>query len=191
MRESPQKFCRGLYYFVGNAMKNDIQIIPGELVESKIYLFRGQKVMIDHDLAFLYAVPTKVLKQAVVRNAERFPSDFMFELTKEEMEIWRAQFVATQFSKMGSRRPPLVFTEQGVAMLSGVLKSPRAVAVNIQIFRTFSRLREMLAENDDLRRKVEALEKQYDENFKIVFDAIRNMIADDAAGRSEIGFRME
>jgi len=161
------------------------------VIEGKIFLLRGQKVMIDRDLAQLYGVSTMVLNQAVKRNRERFPTDFLFQLTKQEMEHWKSQVSVTVSDRMGLRKPFVVFTELGVAMLSSVLRSPRAIAVNIQIMRTFSRLREMLAENDDLRRKVEALEKQYDENFKIVFDAIRNMISDDAAGKSEIGFRAE
>jgi len=172
-------------------MKNDELMVPMTVIEGKIYLLRGQKVMIDRDLAQLYGVSTMVLNQAVKRNRERFPSDFMFQLTKHEMEGWKSQISVMDSDRMGLRKPFVVFTELGVAMLSSVLRSPRAIAVNIQIMRTFSRLREMLAENDDLRRKVEALEKQYDENFKIVFDAIRNMIADDGREMAEIGFRME
>jgi len=172
-------------------MKNDELMVPMTVIEGKIFLLRGQKVMVDRDLAQLYGVSTMVLNQAVKRNRERFPPDFMFQLTKQEMDHWKSQVSVTDSDRMGLRKPFVVFTELGVAMLSSVLRSPRAIAVNIQIMRTFSRLREMLAENDDLRRKVEALEKQYDENFKIVFDAIRNMIADDGAGKSEIGFRAE
>ncbi|MEI6511345.1 MAG: ORF6N domain-containing protein [Candidatus Uhrbacteria bacterium] len=172
-------------------MKNEELMVPMTVIEGKIFLLRGQKVMIDRDLAQLYGVSTMVLNQAVKRNRERFPTDFLFQLTKQEMEHWKSQVSVTVSDRMGLRKPFVVFTELGVAMLSSVLRSPRAIAVNIQIMRTFSRLREMLAENDDLRRKVEALEKQYDENFKIVFDAIRNMISDDAAGKSEIGFRAE
>lgn len=172
-------------------MKNDEPMVPMTVIEGKIFLLRGQKVMVDRDLAQLYWVSTMVLNQAVKRNRERFPPDFMFQLTKQEMEHWKSQVSVTDSDRMGLRKPFVVFTELGVAMLSSVLRSPRAIAVNIQIMRTFSRLREMLAENDDLRRKVEALEKQYDENFKIVFDAIRSMISEDAAGREEIGFRAE
>ncbi len=171
-------------------MENNELIVPMTLIEEKIYMLRGQKVMIDRDLAQLYGVSTMVLNQAVKRNIERFPKDFMFKLSLIEAKNLISQFVISS-SYGGIRKNPSVFTELGVAMLSSVLRSPRAIAVNIQIMRTFSRLREMLAENDDLRRKVEAIEKQYDENFKIVFDAIRNMIADDAAGKSEIGFRVE
>ncbi len=172
-------------------MKNDELMVPMTVIEGKIFLLRGQKVMVDRDLAQLYGVSTMVLNQAVKRNRERFPPDFMFQLTKQEMEHWKSQVSVTDSDRMGLRKPFVVFTELGVAMLSSVLRSPRAIAVNIQIMRTFSRLREMLAENDDLRRKVEALEKQYDENFKIVFDAIRNMISDDERGGAEIGFRAE
>lgn len=172
-------------------MSNVEPFVSETIIEGKIYLVRGQKVMVDHDLAKLYGVSTMVLNQAVKRNSERFPKDFMFSLTVYEAKSLISQFVISKPGRGGMRKRPVVFTELGVAMLSSVLRSPRAIAVNIQIMRTFSRLREMLAENDDLRRKVEALEKQYDENFKIVFDAIRNMIADGGKGRSEIGFRME
>lgn len=172
-------------------MISDEPFAPMTVIENKIHIFRGQKVMFDRDLAELYGVSTKVLNQSVKRNQERFPIDFVITLTKQESEQIKSHQAISRSDKMGVRKPSVVFTELGVAMLSSVLRSPRAIAVNIQIMRTFSRLREMLAESDDLRRKVEALEKQYDENFKIVFDAIRNMISDDAAGKAEIGFRAE
>ena len=172
-------------------MGNIEPFVSETIIEGKIYLARGQKVMVDHDLAKLYGVTTMALNQAVKRNSERFPRDFMFSLTLDEAKNLISQFVISS-SHGGLRKRPVVFTELGVAMLSSVLRSPRAIAVNIQIMRTFSRLRDMLAENDDLRRKVEVLEKEYDENFRIVFDAIRRMMAfDDEAGKSEIGFRAE
>ena len=131
------------------------------------------------------------LNQAVKRNNERFPKDFMFKLTVYEAKSLISQFVISKPGRGGMRKRPVVFTELGVAMLSSVLRSPRAIAVNIQIMRIFSRIREMLAENADLRLKIEAMEKQYDEQFKIVFDAIRRMIAEDAGEKREIGFRAE
>lgn len=145
--------------------------------------------MVDRDLARIYGVSTMALNQAVKRNVERFPKDFMFRMSKDEMRNWISQIVISNSDRMGLRRQPIVFTELGVAMLSSVLRSSRAIAVNIQIMRTFSKLREMLAENSDLRLKVESMEKEYDEQFKIVFDAIRRMIEEDEAGRTEIGFR--
>ncbi|MEI6511501.1 MAG: ORF6N domain-containing protein [Candidatus Uhrbacteria bacterium] len=165
------------------------ELIPAEIVENKIYLFRGQKVLLDRDLAEMYGVTTKVLNQAVSRNMERFPDDFMFKLSLREASNLKSQIVTSSWG--GRRKQPMAFTEQGVAMLSSVLSSPRAIAVNIQIIRTFTKLRAMLAENDDLRRKIEAMEKQYDENFAVVFDAIRRMLDDDAEQKTEIGFRTD
>ncbi len=164
-------------------------LIPMERIENKIYVIRGRKVMIDRDLAGLYEVSTKALNQAVYRNSVRFPEDFMFKLTAEEAASLRSQIVTSNVGRGGVRYLPQVFTEYGVAMLSSVLNSERAILVNIQIIRTFSRLREMLAENDYLRRKVEMLEKQYDENFKIVFDAIRGLLTESEAPKEEIGFK--
>ncbi|MBI4256660.1 ORF6N domain-containing protein [Candidatus Uhrbacteria bacterium] len=164
-------------------------LIPGELIESKIYVFRGKNVMVDRDLARLYGVETRVLNQSVKRNIDRFPDDFMFQLTKEERQNWVSQIVIPNSEKMGIRIPPLVFTEQGVAMLSSVLNSDRAVQVNIQIMRTFTRMREMLTENEELRRKIELLEKQYDEKFVMVFDAIRRLIDEPSKNEKEIGFK--
>lgn len=130
--------------------------------------------MLDRDLAELYEVPTKSLNLAVKRNIERFPSDFMFRLNHEEYQTLRFQF---ETSKRGGRRyPPCAFTEQGVAMLSSVLNSKRAILVNIQIMRTFTKLRGMLLAHEDLRRKFEAMEKKYDRQFKIVFDVIRKLL---------------
>ncbi len=167
------------------------ELIPTEIIENKIYLFRGQKVLLDRDLAEMYGVTTKVLNQAVSRNMERFPDDFMFKLSLYEAKRLRSQIVTSNVGRGGLRWQPYAFTEQGVAMLSSVLNSPRAISVNVQIIRTFTKIREMVAENNDLRLKLEAMERQYDENFKIVFDAIRRMLDDDAEPKSEIGFRVE
>jgi hypothetical protein len=166
-------------------------LIPVERIERKIYLLRGHKVMLDQDLAFLYQVPTKALVQAVKRNADRFPADFMFQLSKDELERWRSQIVTSNPSlKMGLRRPPYAFTEQGVAMLSSVLKSKRAVLVNIAIMRTFVRLREILITHKDLARKLAEMENKYDAQFRVVFDAIRKLMEPPPlAPRRPMGFR--
>ena len=167
-------------------------LIPQERIEKAILLVRGQKVMLDKDLASLYGVATKVLLQAVKRNRIRFPDDFMFQLTKVELENWRSQIVTSNpGAKMGLRRRPFAFTEQGVAMLSSVLRSPRAVQVNIEIVRTFVRLRQLLASHSELARKVDALEKKYDTQFKVVFDAIRQLMAPPANPKGKIGFGRE
>ena len=135
--------------------------IPDEIITSKIFLIRDQKVMVDTDLAELYGVETKYLKRQVKRNTDRFPEDFMFELTKEEFANWRSQFVTSNSSnKMGLRYAPYVFTEQGVAMLASVLNSPKAIAVNIKIIRVFTKLREMLFNNKDLLFRMEKIERK-------------------------------
>jgi len=147
-------------------------IVPMEKIANKIYVIQDTRVMLDRDLADLYGVKTKALKQAVRRNINRFPEDFMFELSKEDFENWRSQFVTSNRDRMGLRYPPMAFTEQGVAMLSSVLNSERAIQVNILIMRAFTKLREMLSTHKDLRRKIEVMEKKYDLQFKVVFDAI-------------------
>ncbi|MFA5780117.1 MAG: ORF6N domain-containing protein [Elusimicrobiota bacterium] len=161
-------------------------LVLAERIENKIYFIRGQKVMIDHDLATLYGVETKVLIQAVKRNLERFPEDFMFLLTEKEFKILRSQFVTSSWG--GRRYIPYVFTEQGVAMLSSVLRSKRAIQVNIQIMRTFTKLKSLLATHKDLQRKIEEMEKKYDQQFRVVFDAIRALITPPASKRKKIGF---
>lgn len=168
---------------------HDSVLVPLEQIESKIYFIRGRKVMLDRDLAELYGVKTHVLNQAVKRNIERFPEDFMFELSLTEEKNLISQFVISSWKHGGYRKLPHAFTEQGVAMLSCVLKSERAVKVSIQIMRVFTKLRELLADNDFLRHKVEALEKQYDENFKVVFDALRGLLASTDEPKEEIGFK--
>ena len=165
-------------------------IIPGERINRRILLIRGQKVMLDTDLAELYGVPTKVFNQAVKRNRNRFPEDFMFRLNRQEKSE-----VVTNCDHLKRLRfspgLPNAFTEQGVAMLSSVLRSERAVQVNVAIMRTFVKLREMLASHADLARKLADMEKKYDAQFKVVFDAIRELMTPSVKPRRRIGFRAE
>jgi len=169
-------------------MVNKKSLIPVDRIEKAILLIRGQKVMLDADLAELYDVETRVLVQAVKRNLERFPEDFMFQLSQEEFAILRSQIVTS--SDWGGRRyRPYAFTEQGVAMLSSVLRSQRAIQVNIEVMRAFIRLRQMLASHVELARKLDALEKRYDAQFKQVFEAIRQLMAPPEPKRRPIGFR--
>jgi hypothetical protein len=148
--------------------------------------------MLDRDLAPLYDVEVKYLKRQVRRNADRFPEDFMFQLTKEEFEKWRGQFVTSNSAdKMGLRYPPYAFTEPGVAMLSSVLCSKRAIMVNVQIMRTFIKLREMLMTHKELKEKIERMEARYDYQFKVVFDAIKELLEPPAkAKRTITGFHL-
>ncbi len=165
--------------------------IPVERIEKSIFLIRGLKVILDRDLAELYGVRTKALKQAVRRNAKRFPQDFMFELTKEEFENWRSQFVTSNRDKMGLRYRPMAFTEQGVAMLSSVLNSERAIEVNIAIMRVFVRLREMMATHKELAFKLIELEERlegHDEQIQNIFEAIRQLMTPPERLRRKIGF---
>jgi len=149
-------------------------LVAYNLVVSKIAIMRGQRVMFSHDLAELYGVEPKVLMQAVQRNMARFPADFVFQLSNQEFANLKSQIVTSSWG--GVRKLPYAFTEQGVAMLSSVLRSERAVAVNIEIMRTFVRMREMLETNKDLAKKIAALENKYDEKFKVVFDAILKLM---------------
>ena len=145
-------------------------LVPVEIIERRILLIRGHKVMLDTDLAALYQVPTGALNQAVRRNLDRFPEDFMFQLNNAELANWRSQIVISNpAAKMSLRRSPYAFTEQGVAMLSSVLKSKRAVAVNIAIMRSFVRLRQILATHKELAERLAVMEKKYDHRFKVVF----------------------
>jgi phage regulator Rha-like protein len=170
-------------------MPHKEQVIPSGRIEKSIFLIRGQKVMLDSDLAKLYDVPTKVFNQAVKRNKSRFPSDFMFQLAKEEFDNLRSQIVTLETGRGRHRKYlPYAFTEQGVAMLSSVLRSKRAVNVNIEIMRAFVRLREILATHKDLANKLEMLEKQYDAQFKVVFDAIRQLMTPPEPNKRKIGF---
>ena len=165
--------------------------VPIEKITGKIYLIRGQNVMLDRDLAELYGVKTKALKQAVRRNIDRFPGDFMFELTNSEFKNWRSQFVTSNSDKMGLRYRPMVFTEQGVAMLSSVLRSKTAIQVNVQIMRAFTRLRRLLETHKELKKKLEEMEKKYDENFQIVFEALKQLIEADEKPKRKIGYVKE
>ena len=151
-------------------------VVPLQRIESDILLMRGQKIMLSTHLAELYEVEPRVLVQAVKRNIERFPGDFMFQLSAEEFANLKSQFVTSSWGGI-RRAAPYAFTEQGVAMLSSVLRSDRAIHVNIEIMRAFVRLRQMLASNTELARKLAALESKYDAQFKIVFDAIRELMA--------------
>lgn len=150
-------------------------LMPVERITEAILFIRSQRVMLDADLAALYGVETKVLVQAVKRNIDRFPGDFMFQLTKQEFDNLRSQIMSSSWG--GRRYPPYAFTEQGISMLSSVLRSKRAIQVNIEIMRAFVQLRRMLASHADLARKLSALEKKYDAQFKVVFDAIRGLMA--------------
>lgn len=165
--------------------------LPQERIENRIYFIRGHKVMLDHDLALLYGIETRVLNQAVQRNKDRFPEDFLFDLSVNEAESLRSQIVISNVGRGGRRYKIYAFTELGVAMLSSVLNSPEAIAVNIQIMRTFSRLRQMLAENDELRRKLEVMEREYDQQFRMVFDAIHRLLDEAAVETTEIGFKTD
>jgi hypothetical protein len=172
------------------------QASPAALA-SLISVIRGERVMLDTDLAALYCVETRALNQAVRRNADLFPEDFMFRLTRQEYDALRARVGMSSQTVMTSRRPlqanPLAFTEQGIAMLSSVLKSPIARQVNIAIMRTFVQLRRLMDSNRELARQIEAMEKKYDEQFAVVFDAIKQLIAEDAVRKAQpkrpIGFR--
>lgn len=161
-------------------------VVPLERIESRIYLIRGQKVLLDFDLAELYGVQTKALNQAVKRNLGRFPDDFMFRLSAAEGAAIRSQIVTA--SRRNLRFEPYAFTEQGVAMLSGLLNSPRAIAVNVGIMRAFVRLRQLISSHTELARKLAALERKYDAQFKVVFDAIRELMSPARPRRRELGF---
>ncbi len=165
-------------------------LIPAEQIANAIRVIRGQRVLLDADLARLYDVETRVLNQAVRRNRERFPADFMFQLTTEEDARLRSQIVILDAARGRHRKfRPYAFTEQGVAMLSGVLHSPKAVAVNVEIMRAFVELRRVLESNVGLARKLEALERKYDGQFTAVFEAIRQMMAPPNRPRRKIGFK--
>jgi hypothetical protein len=177
-------------------VRGEKTLVPIEMIEGKIFLIRSQKVMLDRDLAQLYCVETRALNQAVRRNIDRFPEDFMFRLTREEiMRI--SQFVISSVhpgvKTLKFSKNVMAFTEHGVAMLSSVLNSPRAVQVNIQIMRTFAKLREIIYQHKDLARRLDELEKKYDAQFKIVFDAIRQLMAppEPEPPKKRIGFLVE
>ena len=172
--------------------KEKVSIVPIERIKQSIYVIRRHKVMLDSDLAMLYGVETKALVRAVKRNIERFPPDFMFQLSKSENESFlRCQIGTSKEGRGGRRYLPYVFTEQGVAMLSSVLRSRRAIEVNIAIMRTFVKLRELLASNAALRRKVEAMERRYNEQFRHVFNILSEMVIAGEKPKSQIGFHAE
>ncbi|MCF6155347.1 MAG: ORF6N domain-containing protein [Candidatus Brocadia sp.] len=162
-------------------------IVPLETIERKIFLIRGQKVMLSTDLAELYSVEPKVLIQAVKRNIERFPEDFMFQLTSQGFINLKSQIVTSSWGDI-RRATPYAFTEQGVAMLSSVLKSKRAVQVNITIMWAFVKLRELIVSNKELAKHLDELEKKYDAQFKVVFDAIRQLMTPPEPKKKKIGF---
>ena len=159
-----------------------------EIIQSKIFFIRGHKVMCDKDLAGLYKVPTFRLNEQVKRNMKRFPPDFMFQLTRKESDHLISQFAISSWG--GTRKLPYVFTEQGVAMLSSVLHSDRAIEVNIQIMRVFTKLREIMLSHKDLRQKIEDMEKKYDNQFGVVFEAIKRLMTypDEAYKKTKVGF---
>jgi hypothetical protein len=174
-------------------MQRTEALIPTERIERAILLLRGERVLLDRDLAALYGVSTKVLNQAVQRNRKRFPDDFMFQLTPSEHDALRSQFVTLKRGRGKHRKYlPYAFTEQGVAMLSGVLRSQRAIHVNIEIMRAFVRLRQLLATHKTLARKLEELENKYDGQFKVVFEAIKLLMEPPTPPhRRRIGFGRE
>ena len=159
--------------------------VPVERITNKIYFIRNKKVMLDRDLAELYCVETRVLNQAVSRNIERFPEDFMFSLNRDEI-MGISQIVISSEIKFSKR--VRCFTEQGVAMLSSVLRSKRAIQVNIQIMRAFTQLRQMLSTHKDLKRKIESMEKKYDQQFQVVFEAIKQLLTEEGKPKKKIGF---
>jgi phage regulator Rha-like protein len=165
-------------------------IVPMERIANKICLIRGMKVMMDRDLAELYDVETRTLVQAIKRNKQRFPPDFMFQLSKDEFDSLRSQIVISK-GRGGRRYPPYAFTEQGVAMLSSVLNSDRAIQVNILIMRAFTKLREMLPTHEDLKKKIDDMEKKYDQQFQIVFDAIKQLLETEETPKKKIGFTVK
>jgi hypothetical protein len=168
---------------------SNTNLIATQRIEQAVYVIRGEKVMLDRDLAGLYGVETKVLNRAVKRNLQRFPLDFMFQLTEDEAAILRRQIGTSNKGRGGRRYLPYVFTEQGVAMLSSVLNSERAVLVNIEIMRAFVKLRQMLTSNAELSRRLDELESHYDKQFRVVFTAIRQLMSKPVRDRKEIGFR--
>jgi len=173
--------------------------ITDETVINKIFHIRGKKVMLDRDLAEMYGVETRALNQAIKRNEKRFPSDFMFQLTEQELEDWKSQFATSNKEKMGLRKLPNVFTEQGVAMLSSVLNSDTAIEVNIQIIRIFTRLREALLSNKDVLLKMEQLEKnllkqdektnKHEEEIQLIFNALKKLLNPPQEPRKAIGYK--
>lgn len=167
------------------------KLIPTERIERSILVLRHRKVMLDSDLAGLYGVETRVLIQAIRRNQDRFPEDFMFQLTQKELNALRSQSVISNVGRGGRRYRPYVFTEEGVAMLSTVLRSSQAIHVSIAIMQAFVKLRELLSTQKDLVKKLDNLEQKYDAQFKVIFDAIRQLMAPPVPkNKRRIGFRL-
>lgn len=162
-------------------------LVLQEVIEQKIYLIRGQRVMLDRDLALLYEITTGNFNKAVSRNLDRFPSDFMFRINKEEFHNLIFQFGTSRWG--GTRKNPRVFTEHGILMLSSVLNSRRAMQVNIQIMRTFIKMREMLAAHKDILKRIEEMEKKYDSQFRVVFQTIKKMMSPPDTPKRKIGFK--
>lgn len=178
-----------------NEMVNSELMLPDEMIISKIYLIRGEKVMLDRDLAELYGVETKYLKRQVKRNILRFPPDFMFELTQKELEIWRNQFGTSNSDKMGLRYPPFAITETGVAQLSGVLNSEKAILINNQIMRIFIKMRSMLIDTLTLKLDIEEIKKRLhnqDKNIELVFNYLDELMQkqENPELRNQIGFKL-
>jgi phage regulator Rha-like protein len=178
---------------------NENVTLKEDAIINRIYLIRGMKVMLDRDLAELYDVETKYLKRQVKRNTDRFPDDFMFEMNKEEFENWRSQFVTSNAEKMGLRYAPFCFTEQGIAMLSSVLNSKKAIQVNIQIIRIFTKMRVFLSNQTELQLKMEQFEKallsqnnlnnKFDQDIETIFHALKQLLKKDPEPRKRIGFK--
>jgi len=176
----------------GKTMNRQVSLVPMERIERAIILVRGEKVMLDRELADIYGVETKVLNQAVKRNANRFPEDFMFRLTNGEVaELNRSQIVTGSQKHRDPRFPPYAFTEHGALMLANVLNSERAAQTSVMVVRAFVKLRQMLASNAELSRKLADMEKKYDTQFRVVFDAIRQLMSPPAKPKREIGFHVK
>ena len=175
----------------------DVQILPDEAIINKIFIIRGLKVMMDRDLAELYGVDTRSLNQSVKRNLKRFPEDFMFQLTPEELKTWKSQIVISNSERMGLRKPPYAFTEQGVVMLSSVLNSDRAILVNIQIIRVFTKMRTLLESHKEILKKLDTLERkeiEQDDNISLIFEYLKQLEQSKQADtsireRKRIGFK--
>tara|TARA_R110002072_G_scaffold104180_1_gene228545 strand:- start:3 stop:527 length:525 start_codon:yes stop_codon:yes gene_type:complete len=166
--------------------------IPDEVIINKIYVIRGQKVMLDRDLAELYDVETRRLKEQVRRNINRFPEEFMFELTKEELEEWRTEYASSNRDVMGIRIAPFVFTEHGILMLSSVLSSEKAVQMNIQIIKTFVQLRKLANNYEEIMAKIQQIESQTNEQFSEIYQVLQNLISKpEEKPRKEIGYKAD
>jgi phage regulator Rha-like protein len=170
-------------------MSQSIARIPVEQIESMILFVRGEKVILDSDLAVLYGVSTTRLNEQINRNKRRFPGDFVFRLTKEEWDSLMSQFAISKTGRGGRQKLPYVFTEHGALMAANVLRSERAVEVSVQVVRAFVKLRQLLASNAELAKKLEELEKKYDHQFRVVFDAIRQLMTLPPSKTKPIGFR--